>query len=72
VDVSRVDSHNEALILANAAVAYINANGAHDDAFVAYFGTTDDATKQLGVYSVCPGDLDSTTFLIPSDSGHRG
>jgi len=60
------------LTLANAAVAYINANGAHDDAFVAYFGNTDDATKQLGVYSVCPGYLDSSASLIPFDSGYRG
>jgi hypothetical protein len=64
-----VDRHTEALALANGAVAYINANGVTDELFVTYFGAVQDATQQLRVFSVCPGQSDSGGFLIHSNLG---
>jgi hypothetical protein len=57
-----VDSHAEALTLAQGAASYINATGAAADLFITYFGPAQDSTTQLRVFSVCPGYPDSQRF----------
>ena len=61
---SHVDSHSEALSLANDAIDYIHAHGITDGIFKTYFGTVEDSTKILDIFTVCPDYPDSSTILI--------
>jgi hypothetical protein len=57
-----VNSHTEALALANGAAAFITAHGGSDAPFTTYFGTVQDTTSQFQVFFVCPACPDSKRF----------